>query len=186
MKKSCLLLVNIVFVFSLLRAQNTQFNLRYPSTSSIPIMPALTPVSEECDIAYADVDGDNDLDLLICGSPDNTSFSSNSAYLYFNDGAGNYEVRPDNLPVQFWSNGPIFFADIDGDLDPDIINGKSGVRIYINDGTGNFSLKSGTNFPTLGYSTVKLADVDSDNDLDILTSGSLNGSRTAQLFINDG
>ncbi|MEO1414822.1 MAG: T9SS type A sorting domain-containing protein [Bacteroidota bacterium] len=123
-------------------------------------------------IAFADVDGDNDQDVLITGSPDGSGVSSK---LYTNDGSGSFtEVL--GTPFAGVALSAIAFADVDGDKDQDVLitgtNGTVGIsRLYTNDGSGNFTQVAGTPFPGLMGSEVAFADVDSDNDQDLLIIG---------------
>lgn len=62
-------------------------------------------------------------------------------------------------------------ADIDGDMDKDIIVGnEDGNKIHINNGSGFFTDETSVRLPLTGFEEtrkVTLADVDGDNDLDI-------------------
>lgn len=73
------------------------------------------------------------------------------------------------------------FGDLDGDGDLDLVTaewnvpreetlqtGEVPAMIYWNDGKGNFSWKSNLP-PTVGFNSVKIADMDGDNFLDIVT-----------------
>lgn len=140
-------------------------------------------------VAFADVDGDNDQDVMITGS---TVWFFQIA-LYINDGAGNFTELLDT-PFDAVNNGSIAFADVDGDNDPDVlITGQNDTYVeyvstlYINDGLGNFSEVMDTPFEGVMYSTLAFADVDGDNDQDVLISG-LNTSleRVSHLYLNDG
>ena len=148
----------------------------------------------ESSIAFADVDGDNDPDVLITGNARvNDSFRI-IAKLYTNDGSGNFTEKATGTPFEGRSSGSIAFADIDGDNDPDVLitgssrGGDGGItRLYTNDGSGNFTKKTvGIPF-TKTFRSVAFADVDGDNDQDVLVTGSaLFESATAKLYTNDG
>ena len=76
----------------------------------------------------------------------------------------------------------------DGDLDF-VISDFTNVNIYTNDGSGNFTLLSGTAFSSVTYdfANVKFIDIDGDNDQDVLIVSSVfNGSSASQLYRNDG
>jgi hypothetical protein len=140
-------------------------------------------------IALADVDGDQDQDLLITGDVPGTT---KVAKLYLNDSTGTFtEVM--GTPFEGVENGSVAFGDIDNDQDHDLLitgstamNGRS-AKLYLNDGNGNFSLAMGTPFDPVDGSSVAMADVDGDLDLDILISGAgTSMARITKLYLNDG
>lgn len=142
-----------------------------------------------CSVAFADVDGDNDLDVLIVGQ---TKLRMSSK-LYTNDGSGGFTEKT-GTPFQAVENGSVTFADVDGDNDNDVlITGRGSTanisKLYINDGSGNFTVKGDTPFDGVGFSLdVAFADVDGDNDLDVLITGITANPRIriSKLYINDG
>ena len=143
-------------------------------------------------IAFADVDGDNDLDVLITGlnlvqqGTPGTPISR----LYTNDGVGNYtEVL--GTPFVGVEEGSVAFADVDGDNDQDVlITGSYSSKLYTNDGSGNFTEVIGTPFQGVNESSIAFADVDGDNDQDVLITGRQVASpvyiSTSRLYLNDG
>jgi hypothetical protein len=141
-------------------------------------------------IAFADVDGDGDQDVLISGF--SNSFGAISK-LYINDGKGKFTEKTDT-PFSGVADASIAFADIDGDNDQDvIISGTSflpfgpSTKLYVNDGQGNFTEKTDTTFAEIANGSIAFADVDGDNDPDVLiTGGSSFGSLISKLYINDG
>jgi len=141
-------------------------------------------------VDFADVDGDNDLDVLITGSLD--FFSNKISKLYTNDGEGNFaEVM--NTPFDPISNGAVAFIDVDGDNDLDLLmtgSDESSMRLtklYTNDGIGNFTQNMGTPFDNVSNSSIAFADVDGDNDQDVLIAGGDSfGGRLTKLYSNDG
>src|SRR5690606_31211169 len=101
-------------------------------------------------IDFADVDGDNDADVLITGD---------GAKLFKNDGAGNFtEVLNTPFPVCFQSSAAI--SDIDGDNYPEIlITGAISAidfitKLYKNDGSGNYTEVPNTPFEGVVYGKV--------------------------------
>ena len=140
-------------------------------------------------IAFSDVDGDGDQDLLLTGANNSALASS---ILYINDGAGNFTESLD-FSIDGVSLSAVAFADVDGDNDQDLlITGTSASsveisKLYINDGLGNFSEMTNTPFEGVHRGSVAFADVDGDNDQDIVITGDDN-SETAisKLYINDG
>lgn len=138
------------------------------------------------DIAVADVDSDGDPDVLISGI-DNAD--ERSLRLYLNEN-GTFTETADT-PFTPVSNGTVTFADVDNDSDPDLlITGEIGflngiAKLYLNEG-GNFTEVAETPFVGVGFGAVSFADVDTDNDLDVLIVGSNNtGINTATLYINN-
>ncbi len=116
-------------------------------------------------VAAADVDGDDLCDLYFCGL-------ETPNVLYRNQ--GNFRFTPTTSPAiacaDQASTGAAF-ADIDGDGDPDLlVTGiRSGTRLFLNDGKGQFTevtdpwgLRN-----RRGSTTLALADADGDGWLDL-------------------
>ena len=124
-------------------------------------------------ISFADVDNDNDQDVLITGANSSDEYISK---LYTNDGNGNFEEVL-GTPFDGSWRGSIAFADIDNDNDQDVlITGFNNTdlsisKLYTNDGNGNFEEVLGTPFVGVRRSSVAFADVDNDNDQDVLITG---------------
>jgi len=141
-------------------------------------------------VAFADVDGDNDQDVLITGI---STTGTPTSKMYTNDGMGNF-TESTTLPFESFRVGTIAFADVDGDNDQDLFitdRGNSGTvsssRLYTNDGAGNFSEVMNTSFEGVSRSAIAFADVDGDNDPDLLLTGRPNsGIWISKLYINDG
>ncbi|NRD23805.1 BspA family leucine-rich repeat surface protein [Winogradskyella litoriviva] len=139
-------------------------------------------------VAFADVDGDLDLDVLMVGNEGGNPVTK----LYINDGSGNF-IESMGQPFEIVSSySSVDFADVDGDSDLDVLisgivaaNQRS-TKLYTNDGSGNFSLVSGTPFIGLSNSSVNFADIDNDGDQDVFMTGSSNTANFTDLFINDG
>jgi len=139
-------------------------------------------------IAFGDVDGDNDLDVLITGK--NIS-NFKTANLYLNDGSGNFTLVSSPFPIVYRSS--IAFADVDGDNDLDVLitgelsSASRKTKLYVNDSTGYFSNVSGVPFEKVSQSSIAFADVDGDNDMDLLITGELNSNNPiTKLYSNDG
>lgn len=139
--------------------------------------------------AFADVDNDGDQDLLITGF-----YNFPKSTLFRNDGSGNYTEDTDASfhPVAASS---VAFADIDNDGDQDLlITGQSGnigvAKLYINDGSGNYTEVTNTPFIGVMHSSIAFSDVDNDGDQDVLITGGNNDSgndiNIAKLYSNDG
>ena len=150
-----------------------------------------TPFDDVSDgsIAFADVDDDDDQDVLITGIKGGITRISK---LYINDGKGKYTVALDT-PFEGVFQSSIAFADVDGDDDQDVlITGQNASlfrssRLYINDGSGKFTEMMGTPFVGVAFSSIAFADVDGDDDSDVLITGrNFENSRKSKLYINDG
>ena len=135
-------------------------------------------------IAFSDVDNDNDPDLLLTGS--------DMAKLYINDGSGNF-TEQSNTPFPDASDTKILFIDIDADNDFDVfmtgsVNYEHFVKLFINDGTGNFTEMLNTAFDNLSFVSYNFADIDNDNDPDILIAftNPQTGNKEINFYINDG
>ncbi|MBC6425311.1 MAG: VCBS repeat-containing protein, partial [Ekhidna sp.] len=116
--------------------------------------------------AFADVDGKNGPDVLITGY----TGSERIAKLYLNDGSGGFTLKATPFPGV--SGSSIAFADVDGKNGPDVlITGNDGSKaissLYLNNGSGGFSLKA-TPSPGVDYSSIAFADVDGKNGPDVL------------------
>ncbi len=138
------------------------------------------------DAAFADVDGDGDLDLLVSGY---TGIGYNTS-LYLNDGAGNFSLV-ENTPFRGTNYASVKFLDIDNDGDLDVlVSGTDGAstftELYVNDGGGTFDLAAGTPFNGSQLGAIDAADVDGDGDLDVLISGFDGSEEFTKLYINDG
>ncbi|MEM7658305.1 MAG: T9SS type A sorting domain-containing protein [Bacteroidota bacterium] len=186
MNRLCLLTLPISFLlYSQTFAQN------FTEVSATPF----TGVARSA-IAFADVDGDNDLDVLITGITlvQQGTPGDRISKLYLNDGAGSY-TEVSGAPFVGVDDGSISFADVDGDNDQDVlITGNSDLglsaKLYTNDGLGNFSEVIGAPFVGVDGSSIAFADVDGDNDPDVLITGNEGSSpayvASSRLYINDG
>jgi len=130
----------------------------------------------------SDIDNDGDQDVLITGGY--------QSKLYLNDGAGTFTEVTDT-PFTGVIGGAVAFADVDADGDQDVLivgraNSERIAQLYVNDGTGIFTEVFGTPFTGVSGGSVSFADVDADNDLDVLITGDSDSGRTAKLYNNDG
>ncbi|MFQ5505344.1 MAG: FG-GAP repeat domain-containing protein [Planctomycetota bacterium] len=137
-----------------------------------------------------DIDGDGDLDVASSSfrNKNYTPPRGRELLLSLNDGTGVFVDVSSRLPGLVGDQGyPVFF-DMDGDADLDLAvglfktTGTKRLRLFVNDGKGNFTDAS-NNISGVPISSMALAygDVDADGDLDLVVVGG-----TAQLFLNDG
>ncbi|MEO1515375.1 MAG: FG-GAP-like repeat-containing protein [Bacteroidota bacterium] len=156
------------------------------SFSELPQSPPLMGV-EFSSIALADVDGDTDQDLIITGLGD----AGPSSTLYLNDGSGQFTKLP-NPPFSNVLLGAVAFADIDGDEDQDLlitglITGPGPIaELYVNDGTGQFTEAERTPFEGVENGSIAFADIDNDEDQDVLITGNTGSRLLSRIYLNDG
>ncbi|MFK7772517.1 MAG: T9SS type A sorting domain-containing protein [Saprospiraceae bacterium] len=149
-------------------------------------------------IAFADVDGDNDQDVLITGTNSPAIMPGPITNLYINEGGANFSLM-NGTPFEKIISGAVAFADVDGDNDQDVlITGHVNIpptilnvaKLYLNDGVGNYSEMMGNPFEGVFLSSIAFADVDGDNDPDVLITGRISTEypavRIAKLYTNDG
>ena len=123
-----------------------------------------------------DLDGDGDLDVI--------DWSAGGMGILLNDGKGAFMNRSLDLTDPLGARVvSLRAADFDGDGDPDLVagyNAGADSRIWLNDGTGNFT-DSGRTLAGRSDRNFAVADLDSDGDLDIV-----NGTAPFHTWINDG
>jgi len=90
--------------------------------------------------------------------------------VYINNGDATFHEENSRLPSIAMVPQDIKAADIDGDGDKDLIFGcEDGNKIFINNGTGNFTDETATRLPLVNEETRKVAagDIDNDGDIDL-------------------
>ena len=138
------------------------------SATSLPVDADFTEA-----VAFGDVDGDGDLDL-VCGN------QGQQDRLYENDGMGGFiDVTAGRMPADAALTPFVELADLDGDGDLDML--LSGpLRLYDNNGAGQFVDVTAARLPAVWlHYGFALGDVDADGDLDLVAAGYL-------LLRNDG
>lgn len=140
-------------------------------------------------VAFSDVNNDGNNDVFITGENSSDELISK---LYINDGTGNFTEIIDT-PFEGVSAGSIAFSDVNGDgADDLLITGRKSSderisKLYINDGTGNFTEMIDTPFDGVWFGSVAFADVNSDGTNDLFITGENNSSpNIAKLYTNDG
>ncbi|NOZ36204.1 MAG: VCBS repeat-containing protein [Chlorobi bacterium] len=144
-------------------------------------------VSGTTKFTFADLDGDNDLDLFI-GDYYDGGFGNKYGYIkyYKNDGGvftanGNLQANGSDIHINSSSNPNLSpaFADIDddGDLDLYIASNNRNILYYENDGTG--ILSAGVNMQADGI------DINILNSYPSITFADINGDGAKDLFIGE-
>jgi len=121
-------------------------------------------------VAFADVDGDGDLDAFV-----GQGVSNSQDMLFLNDGSGVFvDASATNLPPTLDNTLSVSMGDVDGDGDIDVYVGNlNSQALYLNDGNGVFTDVTALHFPqpsNLSGLDTALADVDNDGDLDALSA----------------
>jgi hypothetical protein len=123
-------------------------------------------------LATGDIDNDGDLDVAVS---DGGTFGGIAAQarLLKNDGNGFFtDVTVAQMPADLYNCQDIQFLDFDGDFDVDMLlsgKGSGGLqgRLYLNDGSGNFTVNSAMNGVGTGNTyEIDWADIDGDGDFD--------------------
>jgi len=143
-------------------------------------------------IAFSDIDGDGDKDVLITGDDNSGSPFSHVTKLYTNNGLGIFTEI--NHPFEDVGESSIAFSDIDNDGDNDVLitghnNGGGGSFVsilYINDGSGIFTPAQVMPFVQVYESSVAFSDVNGDGYADVLITGEdTTANDVSKLYIND-
>ena len=116
-------------------------------------------------VAIGDVDGDDLPDIYFCGLQADNKLYRNRGGLRFEDITAESGVA---CPRQYCTGA--LLVDVDGDNDNDLlVTGLAkGTRLFLNDGFGKFTEKTDSGlFPKLGATSMAMADIDLDGDLDL-------------------
>lgn len=155
------------------------------------VIPPLNKFDISADARFADVDGDDDLDILLANenpfNPSTTGGDQNR--LWVNDGTGRFtDDTAARLPARADQTGAIVAGDLDddGDLDLVVLNRGQDFVLINADGLGHFVDQTATRLPVTTDTSRggHLADVDDDGDLDLLVGNSRN--EPAAYYANDG
>ena len=151
--------------------------------------------------AAGDLDGNGTTDLFIGGT------AGHPGQIYLRDANGQFTKKPQPIIAQYsdFEDGAVLLFDADKDGDLDLLIGPAGnnnppdsrqmqLRLFLNDGKGNFTLNAGS-FPgtTEGANTVVAAACDFNHDgfADLFIGGrsvprDYGSSPRSYLFVNDG
>lgn len=148
--------------------------------------PAGAPLPNVADAAtaWADVDGDSDLDLFLAGVD---SANHSVTELFINGGASGFVASGFGFPLLRFAACAFGDFDIDGDPDLAICGYGNGnmpqTFIYQND-AGIFNQLPGS-FTGLASAAFAWADLDMDSDLDLFGTGRTGGDETVVIWRNN-
>ena len=137
-------------------------------------------------VAWADYDGDGDLDALATGATNTSPPYVGATVLLVNDG-GALAPSTQSLPGLFGSTAS--WADYDGDGDLDILligaeSSSSFRTILLQNDAGEFA-EAPINLPNLAYGDIAWTDIDADGDADVLLTGAQDDGRfVTDIFLN--
>lgn len=179
-------LLATLFVIGSLEAQQIKFAEAEPAPSF--------PGALFGAMDFADVDGDGDQDIFICGREDGWT-SLSVGLLYLNDGTGNFIEDSTNLFPKTQLSGALF-QDLDGDGDEDFLYGGRGDfsekigHYYVNDGNGGFTLSTNLPLEPCEKCGFQAGDIDGDGDVDVFQFGERGPLGSNEPFVkllrNDG
>ncbi|WP_324679525.1 FG-GAP-like repeat-containing protein [Hymenobacter sp. GOD-10R] len=164
---------------SLAKGQVFQFTtITAPSTGTFSGGSEVTVGTNPTGSTTGDLDGDGDLDLAVQNS------SSGSISIRLNNGNGTFTGGQ-----EINGGSSVILADVDGDSDLDLLapNATVGtsVLVYLNNGSGSFSLYQ-TATVLAGVTDIAVGDVDADGDLDLITTAYGFRPGNASVRLNDG
>ncbi|MCB1045353.1 MAG: VCBS repeat-containing protein [Acidobacteria bacterium] len=155
--------------------------------SEMPLTNVPSEARDGRSVVLGDLDGDGDLD----------AFAGYRTYdsVWINDGFGNFTPTSQQLgyleesgAITGWNTVNAALGDLDGDGDLDVVAASwaGPDRVWINDGTANFTLREDSGLPTEDTDTRALAlgDMDNDGDLDLVIGES--NDFQINVYLNDG
>ncbi len=151
-----------------------------PGTDALPQEQVMVPT----DVALADMDDDGDADVLLAAGRAGLG-ASRDVQLLLNEGTGRFEdVTDSHLPSASDGVDALAVGDLDADGDLDFVSGSKtrAPRMYLNDGTGHFTLGDAGALASARASSISLEDLNGDGNLDLV----LSHPPRDQVFLNDG
>jgi len=133
-------------------------------------------------MALGDVDGDGKLDLVATNAAGRWSTS-----VFLGNGDGTFQ-RGFGIPTSALGIPNIFLRDADGDGDLDLYTGALGskLKIFSNDGSGNFTLTTDLE-PGPGQGILLIVDdLNGDGTPDAVVATDLNGFTNVRVWLSDG
>ena len=165
-------------------------NILTPGGMTFVDVPSIIEPVRNASSAFADVNNDGVQDLMILGENAGGTHVTN---LYINNGLGSFTEKT-GQPFIGLDGEPesLAFADVDGDLDLDVITAgfdntnSSFTALYLNDGTGDFTISSSSVISQVGRASVVFGDFISGGSIDLLISGDTGSSTISEIYENDG
>jgi hypothetical protein len=142
----------------------------------------ILPGVSNCSVAWADMDNDGDLDIVLTGS-------GIDVYTKIFDNNGNNtftEIAGTSLKALYRSALAIADYDNDGYRDL-IVSGSSNgsdfyTVVYHNNGNKTYTESATLSFPGLQFGSISLGDLDKDGDLDLFLCGLSATGRISKIF----
>jgi len=135
-------------------------------------------------LAVGDIDGDGDIDAVTGSWAENMD-------IWINDGNGTFSntgvLGTGRLNTSAGASNGVDMGDLDGDGDLDIFAFNRGIgnKVFLNDGTGNFTETQSIGLVGGGWDVRQdgeLVDIDGDGDLDAITATDAG----MEILVNDG
>ncbi len=132
-------------------------------------VPTTSTADRSSDVALGDLDGDGDLDAMVCLNA--TESTQSVIQVFVNDGAGGFTNNNDVILVRSDNGTPrgVDLGDLDGDGDLDAVvgyeKGQQTSKVLWNDGTAHFTVD--TNALSVSGGHPIIGDLDGDGDLDL-------------------
>ena len=149
--------------FKLHQTQNTK--IEFANRLSRQLVARNRNLANGSGVAIGDINGDDLPDIYFCGLQTDNKLYKNRGNFTFDDITLQSGV---NCAKQY-STGALI-EDVDGDGDNDLLVTalSKGTRLFLNNGKGVFSEKKNSGlFPKLGATSMSMADLDMDGDLDL-------------------